>query len=85
MPYFGQVFVRHRAVVLSDISVCAGRMRMSTVYAVLRGKCLSVDEPILGSTPALRIPASLVTPTPKYSLISGVAFTSSINSEQARL
>ena len=43
------------------------------VPAVLRGKCLSVDEPILGSTPALAILGSLTTLTPKYSLtISGV-------------
>ena len=41
--------------------------------AVLRGKCLSVDEPIQGSTPALAILGSLTTLTPKYSLtISGV-------------
>jgi hypothetical protein len=45
------------------------------VYAVLRGRCLSVDEPILGSTPALTIPGSLVTPTPKHSLINGVVIT----------
>ena len=40
---------------------------------VLRGKCLSVDEPIQGSTPALAILGSLTTLTPKHSLIiSGV-------------
>ena len=39
------------------------------VPAALRGKCLSVDEPILGSTPALAILGSLTTLTPKYSLI----------------
>ena len=39
------------------------------VPTVLRGKCLSVDEPIQGSTPALAIPGSLTTLTPKYSLI----------------
>ena len=43
------------------------------VPAVLRGKCLSVDEPIQGSTTALAIPGSLTTLTPKHSLIiSGV-------------
>ncbi len=39
--------------------------------AVLRSWCLSVDEPILGSTPALAILGSLITPTPKHSLIKG--------------
>ena len=43
------------------------------VPVVLRGKCLSVDEPILGSTPVLAILGSLTTLSPKYSLtISGV-------------
>jgi len=36
------------------------------------GRCLSVDEPILGSTPALAILGSLTTPTPKYSLTIAV-------------
>ena len=39
------------------------------VPAALRGKCLSVDEPIQGSTPALAIHGSLTTLTPKHSLI----------------
>ena len=45
------------------------------VHVVLRGQCLSVDEPIQGSTPALVIHDSLVTPTPKYSLSIGVVGT----------
>ena len=39
-----------------------------SVHAVLRGRCLSVDAPIQGATPALAILGSLVTPTPKHSL-----------------
>ena len=35
---------------------------------MLRGKCLSVDEPVQSSTPALAILGSLVTPTPKHVL-----------------
>ncbi len=45
------------------------------VHVVLRGKCISVDEPVQGSTPALVIPDSLTTPTPKYSLTIGGVFT----------
>ena len=45
------------------------------MHAVLRNWCLSVDEPILGSTPALAILGSLITPTAKHSLISGVVST----------
>jgi hypothetical protein len=41
-------------------------------YAVLRSWCLSVDEPVRGSTPARAILGTLVTPTPKHWLISGV-------------
>ena len=41
------------------------------MYAVLRNWCLSVDEPVQGSTPALAILGSLVTPTPKHSLTRG--------------
>ena len=49
----------------------ATRFRITewVAHVVLRGKCLSVDEPIQGSTPALAILGSLTTLTPKYSLI----------------
>ena len=49
------------------------------VPTVLRGKCLSVDEPIQGSTPALAILGSLITPTPKCSLIIGVFGTIAVS------
>ncbi len=49
------------------------------VPTVLRGKCLSVDEPIQGSTPALAILGSLITPTPKCSLIIGVVGTIAVS------
>ncbi len=44
-------------------------LSVSTRHPVLQHWYLSVDEPIQGSTPALTILGSLVTPTPKYSLI----------------
>ena len=53
------------------------------VPTVLRGKCLSVDEPIQGSTPALAILGSLTTPTPKYSLIIGVVGTIAVSVSDA--
>ncbi len=47
----------------------ATRFRITewVAHVVLRGKCLSVDEPIQGSTPALAILGSLITHTPKHS------------------
>lgn len=39
------------------------------IRAVLRGCCLSVDETVRGSTPALAIHGSLVTATLKHALI----------------
>jgi len=50
------------------------------VPAVLRNWCFSVGEPILGSTPARAILGTLVTPTLKHSLISGVVSMINIGS-----
>ena len=57
--------VRHVHSVL--VTVLLLELTNTFVPTVLRGKCLSVDEPIQGSTPALAI-----TPTPKCSSIIGV-------------
>ena len=38
------------------------------IRAVLRRCCLSVDEPVRGSTPALAIHGSLVTATAKHAM-----------------
>jgi len=41
-------------------------------YAVLRSWCLSVDEPVRAQLRRCVMYSSLVTPTPKHWLISGV-------------
>src|SRR5690554_2238956 len=52
---------------IPSLLLCSAKNAKS-VQVVLRGRCSSVDEPIQGSTPALVIPDSLTTPTPKHSL-----------------
>ena len=49
---------------ISSLLLCCAK-NDKPVHVVLRGQCLSVDEPIQGSTAALAILGSLVTPTPE--------------------
>lgn len=58
---------------------------MIAVHAVLWGWCLSVDEHIQGSTPALAIHGSVITPTPKYTLIIGAFSKSYKNHSEQKL
>ena len=59
---------------ISSLLLCCAK-NDKPACVVLRGKCSSVDEPVQGSTPALALPGSLTTPTPKHSLIISIVCT----------